>query len=36
MNTALGDPLEGGRSQFAKKQAQLALEQRFGQIDWSK
>lgn len=36
MNTALGDPLEGGRSSFAQKQARIVLEQKFGKIDWSK
>lgn len=36
MNTALGDPIEGGRSHFAQKQARITLEQRFGKIDWSK
>lgn len=36
MNTALGEPLEGGRSSFAQKQARIVLEQRFGKIDWSK
>lgn len=35
MNTAVGDPIEGGRSEYAQKQARFVLEQKFGSIDWN-
>lgn len=36
MSTALGNPVENGRGNYAQKQARIVLEQRFGKIDWSK
>lgn len=35
MSTAVGNPIEGGRSDFAQKQARIVLEQKFGKIDWN-